>query len=726
MKYKFFVNKVETSYDKLTLYTIDGNILSQITGSNTSTAYTKSVVMQWISDGSNMKGDAGMFTSEFTTSTSIAQNNKLFKGIMSYKDQPYAGLETAGNYSVQSEPTQEYYTTGEHNVYVQSTKELYFNAHSLVVFHNPSLFSGEVHIGYTKATILGSTTTKYYNFTTSGYIILTSYSPNMCFFTVYQDDLKSGPKCSTMDIFDGDDTLFNIIANKSTGNLTQGPKQNVCILFTSANSIKYDFFTYGIDETDYVDIYDINNVKRKRITGTEYYTFINSSVLFHWHSDTSVSKGAAGLFKTKVVKTNQYPYLTYNNELLRGFYTFKNSAYAGSETEGNFTIQETDQTLFAAGDYKVLIKYGSPRSFTFPESTIVVVHNPEQFTTNYASTASLRNTNLTVFNITTKSTLTIRTISTDSMISFSVFSYSGIKCNTMDVFNGYSTKLIIGPSSSLPNMTMKNNQNACFLFSSSFSTDYTFFTNGIESYDYLTIYDIEGESTILSMESERTFTNKTFLMRWTSDKSSVRGSAGLKSMTPRDASSTNLYMNAMYRGISTITNDLCYNNIYGTFPVLGFDTSSSGEEYTYDSANDHESSPYLLFVFFLFIVAVVIPVVVCCLRKNKQTATISDVEQVDSGYLAASHDYQNNEVDEAIPQYGLAPTQPSPQQQQSGYFNMDAPAMPLFYSPEAISPENPYGLVSFVSPYQQYDTTQQFQPPPQPVEQEYDSYEEEE
>ena len=723
MRYTFFVDKTETNYDKLYIYDINGTSKKVLSGTGTFIYDNTSVIMQWMSDTSNSQGAAGMNSTYFESYPAIIVNNRLLKGAKSYKDQSYAGTETAGAYIMQSGSTQTFYSTGEHNAYVSSEEILYFYGHSLVIFHNPSYFTGEVHVGYTTTQILGAKA-KYYNFTSSGYIIIKATKPTRCFFTVYMDDLTTGPICNTLDIYDGDDTFFNILADRTTGNITQGRNQRVCIFFTSAHKIKYDFFTDKVENTDYVEIYDINNTQLKRLTETDNFTTISNSVLFYWCSDGSVSSGAAGLFKTKVYEYNEFRYLNYTNALLSGFWTFKRSAYAGSETEGSYIIQDNSRTYFTPGDYTIQIDYMSSHVFTFPASTIVVVHNPSSFSSSFSSMSVLGSTGYSVFNITKEETFTIRCISSaNNDISFSVFSYSGMGCSTMDVFNGYSTKFIIG--SSAHNMTMSTKQNACFLFSSPFVSNYEFFTNGIGTNNRLTVYNINGESTVFGDSQIKILTNKTFLMKWKSDTSKVNGNAGLRTISPQQSSS-NSYVNALFSGVSSITGSSCFNSPTAGYKIVTDDQHSKSGEGDTDYKSDSSNISYLALVIILFIViGGIVSTIIYCLSRKKRETTINDVEQVNSGYLVDSHDNPNdanNNPNDAIPSYGIPPTAPV---QNGEYISADAatysPTMPLYYSPEAVSPENPYGLVTFASPYVQYQ-----QPPPvAPIGQEDDSSDEE-
>ena len=556
MKYTFFRTNDERSY-----FSFRGikekhfNYLRNSTTKLERLTYTGKTVIMKLEELYYNKGACGLLQTVPVINTHYSSFK--YKLINSLLDIPYSFKYTSqngtGQMSQYYNDTLYYY--GDYSIIINSKKledaqVINTPIDSIVIFHNYQLFNI-----YAKTILDPDKKVQSYVFDYKNPII--NYKQNT-FLVYYQyEDVRTllfsviqpGPiKCETLDYWRGSETFFNVFTYNNTGNATINQflyGKSHCVVFSSPETLKYTFYTSNITNNFIVDICDIEN-KCTSLKHTQQLSFQQKTVLFRYQHTSKFNDNdkweAVGLLRTSRL-TNDFEDLFVHDGL---FISGANSLEAyemGTKTAPPYD-ELFKKNYLKEGDYEVTVNKTSNIEYTLQNDQIIIFHNPFDFTAeiNYFNTTTLTyqtdrilaNTNIfhykvpsNIFEPKIRIFISSQKEKLQSeILYFSVINIDYLYCETFDIFSGTDIYFNIR-SDSTGNVIFKKFKSMCFCFSSPFDLNYTFYSDDLPDFAYLSIYSLDKER-ISSLQRTDTFSyqNKTCIVKFTS-YSIVNGAAGL-------------------------------------------------------------------------------------------------------------------------------------------------------------------------------------------------------
>lgn len=420
-------------------------------------------------------------------STQLANSAKTQRGYYLIAEFVTGTSDPLGNIVIQSTPNQ---FDSLFTKTINSRSEIFLPSKSIFVAHNPEKFT---------FTYAGTNLNQNYIQTDSySKVTVECTQPHTLIYTIYSiKDLT----CSTFDIYAGSYSSLNIQQN--TGNITFTPRQKHCYLFTSVDLLNYSIYTYNHTEAQTISIYDDNRQFINEIFVDEGVQIVGNSVFLILNSNTDQTYSKfSGLFSS-IYKANQ----------MRQSETFLETKI---DTEKSYAIPwtnidpvnktvkiEWNSLHFTTGSF--VLPLSNEASFNFPDCSVVVFHNPKQFTgkLSYSEVQNfdvLGDTKYVGFNLTSSYSIQIKP-SSPSLIAFSVIDYnknSFTFCNTFDIYIGgetYYTKTASGVKPpQKANMTLARVTNTCIWFISSKKQLMQVEANGLNGDSFVT-YNSELKAT---------------------------------------------------------------------------------------------------------------------------------------------------------------------------------------------------------------------------------------
>jgi hypothetical protein len=335
--------------------------------------------------------------------------------------------------------------------------------------------------------------------------IANKIGPSVCAFSIFN---LSSLRCDSFEVYAGPGAAYTIAESFSDSvNITMTTLQSHCAVTSSPHLLGFRFYAQGLAAGLRLRIFDIRGNLIESLEATSAATFTGHSVVLHWSANSTRVGGIAGFNQTTIVEQSAHPDLVF--------------------VEGRLTPR-----YLMSGDYEFAIS--APLTFTVLPSSLLIQHCPTDFNFTFES-GGVTLWGPSVFNITQRGLLTISAIDIEaaSVCYFSVFQYSRQvnRCVTFDAFSGSETSFVVAAATVhglRRNITMVSNQSVCIVFSSAHTLNYSFWSNGIESYDDLTVFSSALESlNLFTSPNNFSTARKTVMMRWYTDISVNTGAAGL-------------------------------------------------------------------------------------------------------------------------------------------------------------------------------------------------------
>ncbi|OHT03447.1 hypothetical protein TRFO_06691 [Tritrichomonas foetus] len=365
------------------------------------------------------------------------------------------------------------------------------NGKSLLIFNNPSQFEIKTPYGI----LADNFSVIIYDKSTITIKLKDNSASILCYFTIF--DYSNYNNCYDMYTYAGNNSLTYTISKEENSDLKLQHYRNSYIFVASQNIHEINFYTsqFPASPNFYIKIFTPNGTEKAELFLTNEEKLTGRSFVMYLHTDGSKLSGSGGIKSSEI----------------KSLVNDTNYDFISDQKSIPLTIKPTEP-----GDYQFLLT--EKTLFTFPNDTIVIFHNPINFTGIYKEIPVL-GLGKNVFKV-RMNTPVIVTPNEEATLYLTVVDLSNYDCFSTEVYIGSNFIYNVGVTSRANN-TMIPSKKMCQVFSSANKMNFHFYKSNEDNDNEFIVNNIT-----LSSKDSISVTAKTVISTFKCNK--FEGSAGIE------------------------------------------------------------------------------------------------------------------------------------------------------------------------------------------------------